>query len=107
MSEPYATVRYEEYSNQFTVAVYDASHGARRFKMPPKYERLVNWRSKSDLPRFRMRNVMERPSWLADIVSLALVAGTAIKGGGAPYDIAVWYHTDKDGEFIEFVDLQD
>lgn len=49
--------------------------------------------------------VVNRPAWLTEIVTVAAVGGAAHRPTASPPDVLIWFRADDEHNLVEFVDL--
>lgn len=104
MSKPYVTVRYEESEGTFILGWYEYDISTPDYFVVPAV--LRHFLRQRRLGKFRTP-VEDRPDWLSRIINLGLVGGFGIRAQSPPYDLALWFCLDKQGELVSFINFED
>ena len=76
-----------------------------RYEQTGDSYRLQGFFGAPDVNRTAHGALATRPPWLVKIIDVAVVAGAVRTVDNPPPDMILWFHTDKDFNLTEYVDV--
>jgi len=88
--DDYFKHRYEEWGDMFSLRSWRSTdrHGERDFTIGGK-----------------LKDPYDRPLWLESIVHVAIIGGHVKRAPTGPHHAIVWFRTDENHNFIDFIDF--